>query len=63
MFNASEPSHAAVADLGERCEEFVASLELTDGRRFESLRADIRSALVETGLASELDAAVGPLLG
>ncbi len=62
LFDARDPSHAALAAAGARAEALAASVALTEGEHFTRARARIRRALAEDGIAGRIDAAVAALL-
>ena len=62
-FAPTDPAHAHLAELGARAEAVAAAVPLADGRRFESLRRDVREALTANGVLGEIDEAVAGLLG
>lgn len=60
-FNRVDPRHEAVVDLARRSEQ-VASAVNVGGLGFQRARGVIRSALVDCGLADELDRALEALI-
>lgn len=60
-FDPSEPLHVQLVELGVRAEQVAAGVQLS-GSRFETLRRDVREALVADGVAGLLDDAVDMLL-
>ena len=62
-FAPDDQAHLGLARLGVRAEAVAAAVPLADGRRFESLRRDVREALAADGVLAEIDAAVSTLLG
>jgi SAM-dependent methyltransferase len=61
VFDGAKPSHRHLAELAERAEEIAAGVECEGG--FQAARRRVRQALKDAGIADELDAAVGALLG
>jgi hypothetical protein len=61
LYDVGDERHRALVDLAERAERVAAAVELPNVR-FERQRGVIREALVEDGVATEIDAIVKPLL-
>jgi hypothetical protein len=63
-YDESSSRHQQLAQLGQRGEELIASVDLSQGAmRFEAVRRRCRRELESKGLLRELDDAVGILLG
>jgi len=61
LYDADDVAHRWLVELAERCEEVVASVDLP-AVRFEAQRRRVRTALVEDGVAADIDAIVKELL-
>ncbi|MGH3832743.1 MAG: hypothetical protein ACRDRS_20275 [Pseudonocardiaceae bacterium] len=62
LFDSRNPTHRRLSDLGERCTDLVAALDLATGGNFVPLRRQIRSALAADPTATELNDLVLDLL-
>lgn len=62
MFDGSSVTHRRLSDLGGKCAEFVAALDLDDSGNFVTLRRRIRSALAADQSAIEINELVRDLL-
>ena len=62
-FDPKQRLHRALAETAERAEEIVTAVELPEGIGFRRVRAMIRAALAEAGVAQEIDRLVAELLG
>lgn len=62
LFDAGDPGHRALADLGARAETVAAAVLLDDAWQFQKARRVVREALRDDGVATEIDAAVADLL-
>jgi hypothetical protein len=61
LYDPTKPAHEDLAALAERAAAVAAQVELT-AQTFQVLRRNIRHALGEDGVASEIDEAVRNLL-
>jgi hypothetical protein len=55
LFDGQDPLHMAIAEAAERAELVAAGVEVVPGSRFQTVRASIREALDESGLAPEIE--------
>ena len=53
----------ALADTGARAELAARSVDLVEGEKFQRARKRVRDALIEIGIATEIDRLVEKLLG
>jgi hypothetical protein len=61
VFDPAEATHRSLVGLAERAERVATSVELP-AVRFEAQRRRVRDALVEDGVAADIDAIVKPML-
>ncbi len=62
LFDDSDPVHRRLSDLGEKCAEVVAALDLSGSGNFVTLRRLVRSALAADPTATEINEIVLDLL-
>ena len=62
-FDSDDPLHTALATAGHRAETVAAQVPLKEGVYFVTARRQIRRALAEDGVASEIDELVTELIG
>lgn len=62
LFDSHSPEHVHIAELGRKAEETAATVELPDGRSFQTLRQVIREHLGSLGLDDAINEAVSSLL-
>jgi hypothetical protein len=62
IFNPKEALHRRLAAAAERAETLAAQVELKDGEHFTRTRNRIRKALIENGIAGEIDKLVDKLI-
>lgn len=62
-FDARNPLHARLATLGAEAEDAALRVELVEGEKFQRARQRVRRALIEDGVAVEIEKAVEKLLG
>jgi len=62
LFDPANALHARIADAGSRAEALAARVDLVEGEKFQRARKRVRDALVEAGLAGEIDELVENLL-
>jgi hypothetical protein len=63
LFDASEPLHQHLSELGQKAESVAAAVQAPSRGGFQAHRRAVREALASSGLASDLDDAVGRLIG
>lgn len=63
VFDASIKLHSDLAALSAHAEEVAAQVELPDAERFVAARQRVRRALIEEGVAADIEKAVEKLLG
>lgn len=63
LFDAMNASHRELAALGTVAEQVAGSVVFDEQRRFEKAREQVRDALREHGIATQIDRAVGEFLG
>ena len=63
VFDASVKLHTDLAALGARGEEVAGMVELPEAERFVAARQRVRRALIEEGVAGDIEKAVEKLLG
>ncbi len=62
LFDPNNPLHAKLADAGAKAEGKAQLVELVEGEKFQRARRRVREALMEDGIAGEIDALVEKLL-
>lgn len=63
LFRAGEAVHGELADAGARAEALAGMVELKEGEKFQRARKRVRDALIEDGIATEIEKLVEKLLG
>jgi hypothetical protein len=61
-FDAKDQTHLALAKAAGKAEKIAAAVELPEGVKFQRARKLVRDALVDAGVAAEIDALVARLL-
>lgn len=62
LYDPSDSLHEEIVGLAAEAEAVAQSVDLPEGKRFETLRRQVREALVDHGVAARLDDAVARLL-
>ena len=63
VFDAKLALHAALAKAGSEAEEVAALVELKEGEKFQRARKRVRDALIDDGIAQDIEKLVEKLLG
>lgn len=63
LLDSKEPLHRELAEAGAEAERVAALVELKDGEKFQRARKRIRDALIEDGIAQDIEKLVEKLLG
>ena len=61
-YDSADDTHVALAKLAGKAEKIASAVDLPEGVKFQRARRLVRDALVDSGLATQIDAAVGALL-
>ena len=61
-FDGKSRLHLALADAGARAEAAAGAVELVESEKFQRARKRVRDALIEAGIAPEIDELVEKLL-
>ncbi len=61
-FDPTSRLHRSLADAGKRAEESAKLVDLVEGEKFQRARKRVRDALIEAGIAKEIDKLVEKLL-
>lgn len=61
-YDPADDTHVALAKLAGKAEKIASAVDLPEGVKFQRARRLVRDALVDSGLATQIDAAVGALL-
>jgi hypothetical protein len=62
IFDPKNPLHVKLAEAGANAERKALQVELVEGEKFQRARKRVREALIEDGIAGEIDALVEKLL-
>ena len=62
-FDAADPLHGELARVAKTAEAVANAVEVKEDEHFTRVRARVRSALAEHGIAAQLERLVGEVLG